>query len=200
MCLVVSISIEVHTKKALTDCAPHTTSHHCVANTIVAACNRACVCMYINWRRFLRSLEVVGIVLCLMSHSCAVLGIWWTGLETDVRCQRQRLCDLLMMPVQHLMRYVLHLKSMHKTLPDDCPEKDALETTIAFVNGCVTKVNDTQADIESTTQLLTHLKEINAEVCFKLGREFVECIKGNVEFINGRLWTSWIVYSHSKIP
>lgn len=30
------------------------------------------------------------------------------GLETDARCQRQQLCDMLMKPVQHLMRCVVH--------------------------------------------------------------------------------------------
>eukprot|EP00041_Stephanoeca_diplocostata_P018020 m.373860 g.373860 ORF g.373860 m.373860 type:complete len:1183 (+) comp20892_c0_seq1:204-3752(+) len=100
------------------------------------------------------------------------------GLETDARCQRQILRDLLLMPVQHLMRYKLHFKDMRKSLPEDCTERAALDATIEFINSCVVSVNETQADFESTTALLSHLKQFNAEVCFKLGREFIESIKG----------------------
>lgn len=62
-------------------------------------------------------------------------------------------------------RFMLHMQGMKKSLPEDCDEREALDATMDFVNGCVVKVNETQADFESTTALLNHLKQFNAEVC-----------------------------------
>eukprot|EP00040_Diaphanoeca_grandis_P019836 m.105064 g.105064 ORF g.105064 m.105064 type:complete len:893 (-) comp27617_c1_seq1:670-3348(-) len=99
------------------------------------------------------------------------------ALETDARCHRQSLVDLLMLPVQHLMRYSLHLKDLAKSTPDTQPEthRTRLRELVQFFEQTMSDVNSAQAGMESSAQLYQFLGQIQdfSASCFKFGRRYV---------------------------
>jgi len=94
-------------------------------------------------------------------------------LEADPRCHRQRLVDLLMLPVQHLMRYPMHIENLMKSAPDGHPDKLTLKAELDFFAEATSIVNTAQARHETTTELFAFLQKIQdaSPDCFVQGRK-----------------------------
>ena len=62
-------------------------------------------------------------------------------LQAAPECRKQKLKDLLMFPIQHMMRYTMHLNDLHKACTDTHPDKAALKIVIDAFSSEMGKVN-----------------------------------------------------------
>ena len=85
-------------------------------------------------------------------------------LQAAPECRKQKLKDLLMFPIQHMMRYTMHLNDLYKTAADVHPDKTALKSVIdsfAEEMGAVNKKKgEADAKLKSMAATAAALEEL----------------------------------------
>ena len=105
--------------------------------------------------------------------------------EAEAQCRRQKLKDILTLPVQHIMRYLLHLKGMHATAPANHPDKAGLQAVVEEFEKGTAHLNkkagnhhekrEDAAQAAGNLQSLGFLLEIRGGQAFmKAGRKLVD--------------------------
>jgi hypothetical protein len=102
------------------------------------------------------------------------------ALELDSNCRRQKLKDFMMLPIQHMMRYSMHLKDMHKVMHDGHPDKANLEATLATLNEGMGTVNKKHGEHEISQQ-----KAAKQAKEFEILKEFLKDMEGGDQLLKG---------------
>ena len=124
-------------------------------------------------------------------------------LEADPECRKMHLKDLLMLPIQHMMRYTMHLKDMEKAAGESHPDKAGLAQSLnnfaremAIVNQKKGEQDAKIAEQLKITDAYEELKEFlvdmeGGESLLKAGRTKVAALrcKGTPP-VGERLWAA----------
>eukprot|EP00043_Microstomoeca_roanoka_P014550 m.144397 g.144397 ORF g.144397 m.144397 type:complete len:986 (+) comp16041_c0_seq8:381-3338(+) len=95
--------------------------------------------------------------------------------ESDRRCRRRLLKEMLYEPVQHIMRYGLHLKRISDSTPENHPDAVPLQQLIERFRTIVANTNETKRAHEGMVnfQLMLHMIENLPPHVISSSRSFV---------------------------
>ena len=106
--------------------------------------------------------------------------------ELNQRCKREKLVELIHRPVQHVTRYMLYLRELHKHTPQDHPDRARTTFLIDKFADILSRVNEAQASHERYTVLFNELSDIENydPTLLRPERSFVA--KYELRLFNGR--------------